>query len=65
VTTFDEDGLPQATNHAGWDVQVLTYAGWGTIHPEPFESKSDAKEVMAFAQEMNRHREYRIYEALT
>jgi hypothetical protein len=33
--------------------------------PEPFESKSDAKEVMAFAQEMNQHREYRIYEALT
>lgn len=65
MTTFDVDGLPQATNHAGWDVQVLTDAGWGAIHPEPIESKNDAKEVMAFAQSMNPTREYRIYEALT
>lgn len=65
MTTFDVDGFPQATNHAGWDVQVYTKAGWGAISPEPFESKSDAKEVMKFASDMNPTREYRIYEALT
>lgn len=65
MAKFDEDGLPMATNHAGWDVQVMTYDGWETINHRAIESKSAAREWRDELLEINPGQEFRIYEALT
>jgi hypothetical protein len=64
-TQFDEDGLPLATNHAGWNVEKLTEKGWVPTFAEPMESKSDAQDCMKLAKYLNPGQEYRVYEALT
>jgi hypothetical protein len=64
TVVFDEDGLPLATNHLGWNVERLTTDGWKPIHEDPIEVKSDARAVMELAQTISPKAEYRIYEAL-
>jgi hypothetical protein len=63
MTTFDEDGLPQATNHAGWVVQELTDDGWKRI-TLPLVVKSDAKLIRDGLISRRPNNEYRVYEAL-
>jgi hypothetical protein len=64
-TKFDEDGLPLATNHAGWDVQGYEGVwGWNSINDSPFESKAAAHIVKDHYQKKYPDGEFRVYEAL-
>jgi hypothetical protein len=65
-TKFDEDGLPLATNHAGWNVEGFEGRnGWNAVHDTPIEDKGDAKILLNHYQNKFPEREFRVYEALT
>lgn len=65
-TKFDEDGLPLATNHEGWNVEGFEgIYGWNVINSQPFQSKYAAKVYMEYYTTNYPDREFRVYEALT
>jgi hypothetical protein len=59
----DETGLPLATNHAGWNVQVLAEDGWSLMHPEPLEMH-EAEWLLNVLKTELPDNEFRRYEAL-
>lgn len=64
-TKFDEDGLPLATNHAGWNVECLEgRSGWKAVD-DPYNHKWIATILMNHYQDKYPDREFRVYEALT
>jgi hypothetical protein len=65
-TKFDEDGLPLATNHTGWNVEGFEGVyGWNIINDTPLDDKGDAKILCGQFQDKYPGSKFRVYEALT
>lgn len=58
--TFDEDGLPIATNQRGWIIEELTGDGWVRI-TLPLKEKRDAKNIRDRQASEYPDREFRVY----